>query len=100
MSIKRFVGIVKACAALDGVLIISWLCCLAFNPVLASHIAFVVIATVTALIVGGLLASPILLPLGVLGAALWTGQSLVSFLSNHVPSAIGNFKQKLFGVAS
>jgi hypothetical protein len=94
---KRFVGIVKACALLDVILITAWLVTLAVNPTLAAHVMFVSLAGAAAILAGALLSAPLWLPLGVLIMALVTGNSIIGFVSNHVPEAVGNFKQKLFG---
>jgi hypothetical protein len=92
---KRFVGIVKACALLDVLLVAAWLITLFVNPPLGAHIAMCVLGGAAAILAGALLTAPIWLPLGVLIMALATGNSIIGFVSNHVPEAVG----KLFGGA-
>jgi hypothetical protein len=88
---KRFVGIVKACAWLDLALIVAWFITLAIRPVVASHIAFVSLAGAAALLVGGMLSAPLWVPLVVLGVAIATGNSILG--------ALVGMKEKLFSRA-
>ena len=96
---KRFVRIVKFCAWLDLAALTAWFITLYFRPVVASHIALTALAGAAGILAGALLSAPLWLPLGVLVMALVTGNSIVGFVTNHVPEAVGNFKQKLFGGA-
>lgn len=96
---KTFLTAVKICGALDAIAIIAWLILLGLNPPMASHVAMLTLLGAAALVAGGLLSAPLWLPLVILIAALVTGNSILGFVTKHVPEALAGFRQKLFGGA-